>query len=119
MESAQFVNGVISLHTIAQALVRIPQWRIVEHISISYRKSAGEQLWGFARVLLDDGRLEPKPIPRPDAICLEQSVCLKIRRLGIGVLVRAGAAAKNEQIDAKSPAEVSLVEKEGTETKPI
>ena len=87
---------------------------ILEQISISHHQNAGEQLLGFARVLLDYGQLEPKPIPRPDAICLEQSVCLKIRRLGIGVLVRAGAAAKNEQIDARSPAQVSLVEKEGT-----
>ena len=49
---------------------------------------------------------------------VQYSRCLG-RCLGFGVLVRAEIAAKNEQIDAKSPAEVSLVEKEGTETQPI
>jgi hypothetical protein len=49
---------------------------------------------------------------------VQYSRCLG-RCLGFGVLVRAEIAAKNEQIDAKSPAHLSLLEKGGTKTTPI
>jgi hypothetical protein len=41
------------------------------------------------------------------------------RHLGVGVLAHAGVAAKNEQFDPKFPAQLILLEKEGTKTKPF
>ena len=77
------------------------------------------QLRGSDHVFLEDGQPGPKPISRPDAICLEQSLCLMTRHLCVRVLVHAGVAAKNEHFEEKSPALLILLEKEGTKTKPF
>ena len=86
---------------------------------MSHLRSACVQLRGSDHVFLEDGQPGPKPISRPDAICLEQSLCLMTRHLCVGVLVHAGVAAKNEQIDAKSPAHLILLEKRGHKDKTI
>ena len=87
---------------------------IYEHISLSRRQSVVVQLRGSDHALFGDWLPGPKPFSRLVSICLEQSLRSTTRGRGVSVLVHAEVAAKNVQIDAKSPAHLSLVEKGDT-----
>ena len=120
MEIAQFLNGVITacgnhfLTDYLASLGDVARCVAFVNISLSLLRSAGVQLRDSSPALPGDWLPEPKPCSRLVSICLGQSKRSKTERLGVLVLLHAGVAVKNEQIDAKSHAHLNLVEKGGT-----